>query len=293
MIEEEINIDQQEIDNEPIAKSNFDEIPQQEVVDDNEKKKDGKKPLWRKILDWSITGVFGVAAIGAIAIMVGTKVNPNGMFLGRMYPQVLTDSMADRYPVGTVLVVKQVDPSEIQIDDAVTFRWVVNNQEMNMTHAIFKIEYDETKIDSEGNKLPGYYVFYAHGTNKHSEWCKIGEEYGDCTDTTKSQNVQKFTDQKLVGKVERNSPVLEVVFKVVQSPIGLIVLILLPCLYLMATSVIDMFKKIPDDDEEEGVVVKKVRRADGSDPLAGMSEEEKERLKKQMLDELLGKKGGK
>ena len=306
MIEEEIN-KENEIVEEPIAKSNFDEVPEQEVVDDKKKKKDkdGKKPLWRKILDWVITGVFGLAAVGAVAIMIGTKVNPDGMFLGYMFPQVLTDSMADKYPVGSVLIVKQVDPSEVQIGDAVTFKYPVNGVEMNMTHEIFKIEYTDPIYNEDGICTnDGYYTFYAHGTNKHSEFCKIknekGEEvYGDCTDITVKNNVQEFHQKKLVGKVERSSPVLAVVFKVVQSPIGLIVLILLPCLYLMVTSVIDMFKKIPDDEEEAAsggggnITVRSVKRADGSDPLAGLSDEEKERLKKQMLDELLGKKGGK
>lgn len=288
---EEINKENQ-ITSGPLAKSNFEQALVEDAANDDKKKKDGKKPLWRKIVDWVVTGVFGAAALGAIAIMITTKVNPDQMIFGRIYPQVLTDSMADKYPVGTVLVVEKIDPSEIKVGDAVTFKWNVNGQEMNMTHEIFKIEYDETKSPGES----GYYIFSAHGTNKHSEWCKIGEEYGDCTDTTKSQNVQRFIDSKVVGKVTGTSPVLKAVFTVVQSPIGLIVLILLPCLYLMVTSVIDMFKKIPDDEEEVSggtVAVKKVTRLDGSDPLAGLTEEEKERLKKEMLDELLGKKGGK
>ena len=62
-------------------------------------------------------------------------------------------------------------------------------------------------------------------------------------------------------------------------------------MYLIIVSVLDIFKAVKDDDEvpANGEVVGEASDKP-KDPLAGLSEKEKEKLKKQMLDEMLGKK---
>lgn len=296
MLEEEKLEFEQPSPEEPMATSNFEDVPKdkkEEVKLDKNGKPIKKKKWWRVLIDVLFYTVFGVALVFTGLIVIQSKQN-NGIIFGSQYPQVLTDSMADKYPVGTVLKVDVVDPSEIQVGDAVTFRYTVNGQEVNMTHEIFQIDIRDEYLEGYG-----HYLFYAHGTNTHSEFCKIGEEYGDCTDTSNPKNVQKFNETKVVGKVVGTVPVLTGIYKFIKAPIGLIVLILAPCMYLLVTSVIDMFKKIPEEEEagasggSSGENIKKVTYADGSDPLAGLTEKEKERLKKQMLEELMGNKGGK
>ena len=65
-------------------------------------------------------------------------------------------------------------------------------------------------------------------------------------------------------------------------------------MYLIISSVLDIFRAVKDDDEVAGEVVGEATETGAEpkkkDPLAGLTEEEKEKLKKQMLDEMLGKK---
>lgn len=277
------------------------EEPAQEVVDPVENKKP-KKPLYRKILDIVIL-VFSVFFIGVAAVFViSTKVN-DGYVFGYQFPLVLTDSMCPDYPVNIGLVIKKVDPREIQIGDDVMFKWTISTggvqYRTNMTHRIFDIEYRPDLPD--GVK----YTFYAHGINTESEFCKVLDEngnyvYGDCTDTSNPNNVQRFNEASVVGKVVAKSHFIGGVFTFIQKPIGLITLILIPAAYVMITSIIDVFKKLPDDDDEElataGVTntgTKVPETKPGEDPLAGLSEEEIEKLKKQLYKELLGKGGKK
>ncbi len=298
MLENENNItNTEEVINEP----SFDE-PNQEVVETPKKKekKDKKqKSKFRKILDWVITGVFGTLIAISAGFLIYSQIGGDGFIGNYMFPQVLTDSMGDVYPVGSVLIVEKVDPADIKVGDNVTFKYDITpgngiNDKVNMTHQICAISYD----DSWPKDSPYYYKFTAHGTNKKSEFCKTSSgEYGDCTN-----QFQNFRNGDLVGRVVKVSPVLTAFNSFVKQPIGLIVLVLVPCMYLMVTSVLDIFKKLPDDDEVpkvatssgDGTVEYKPKTyAPGEDPLAGMSEEDKERLKKELLDELLGKGGKK
>ncbi|MCR5565067.1 MAG: hypothetical protein K6F59_04685 [Gammaproteobacteria bacterium] len=299
MLENEENI----INTEENVDALIDDIVNPKEVDDSpkKKKKDKKdkkgKSKVKKILDWVITGVFGTLIAISAAVLIYSRVGGDGFIGNYLFPQVLTDSMGDVYPVGSVLIVEKVNPADIKIGDNVTFMYDFNPSDsvgkIRVTHQISNIT-----IDDSWEEGKGHYIFTAHGTNKQSEFCKIGsKEYGDCTYQT-----QTFREMDLVGRVNRVSPVLTAVTKFVKQPIGLISLVLVPCLYLMVTSVIDLFKKIPDDEPTNSTVnpnsggtaeYKPKVYAPGEDPLAGMSQEDKERLKKELLDQMLGKGGKK
>lgn len=287
-----------------MAKPNFEVPPEQEVVDkkpDEEKGKKKKSKL-RKILEWVITGLFGAVLVCSIGFTVYVNANKNKtnyLFGGYLYPVVLTDSMCPDYPVDSVLVIKKVDPSEIKVGDDVMFYYDFSdgNGQIKVTHRIVEAR----KVEGHGGAS---YRFVAHGINKESKFCgyydeSIGEwYYNDCTG-----QMQYFSDAEVIGKVVGKSTILSLFYRIVSSTWGLVIIVLIPALYLVITSVVDIFKKLPDDDEETPQLagagaaggtgtIKKVTRADGSDPLAGMSDEEKERLKKQLLEQMLKGKGG-
>ena len=119
MLENENNItNTEEVINEP----SFDE-PNQEVVETPKKKekKDKKqKSKFRKILDWVITGVFGTLIAVSAGFLIYSKIGGDGFIGNYMFPQVLTDSMGDVYPVGSVLIVEKVDPADIKVGDKLT-----------------------------------------------------------------------------------------------------------------------------------------------------------------------------
>lgn len=251
-------------------------------------KQEEKKSKGKKILDWIIYGVFGVCIAFCALVFISQKLN-NGYVFDYMFPAVATDSMDPVYPVGSVLIVKKVNPADIKEGDDVTFMY--NVEELGgptkVTHRIFYVSKNPNKPVGEG-----HYIFKAHGINKESERCKIGDSAWDCTD-----QYQEFSEIDLLGRVEGKSNVFGFVFTIVQSPWGLIGMILVPSFYLIITSVVDIFKKLPDEDElnkqDMSVENRLTALATDDDPLAGLTEEEKLKLKKELLDEIMGKGGKK
>ena len=242
-------------------------------IENKPKEKDKKKSKKIKsIIEWSVTGVF----VAAAAVLVGFRIyqSKNNMTVfGAQYPVVLTDSMEPDYKVKDVLVVKQVDPADIKIGDDITFYWDLTGRGdiYPMTHRVDNINYFEDASENNGY----HYTFTTRGINKHSNQCGTPE---GCDITWQAQ---VFHEDAIIGKVARKSFFL----KMLTSVWGLIIMILIPCLYIMVTSVWDMFKKL---DEQERVV-----EADASQgtsyPLAGLTKGEIEQLKKEMLDEMLNK----
>ena len=98
---------------------------------------------------------------------------------------------------------------------------------------------------------------------------------------------QVFTEKELLGIVIVNSNFLGAVFNFVGSPFGLLALLLVPALYLIITSVIDIFKayKEPEEIPAEGATNSNKGNLD-------LSEEDKKRLKEELLEEMLNKKKG-
>jgi signal peptidase I len=250
----------------------------EEVVDVVEKPKDKDKKKSKKIrsiIEWVISGVL----VGAALILIGFRIyqkKTNTSIFGVQYPIVLTDSMEPDYKVNDVLVVKKVDVSTLKVGDDITFYWDLTGKGdvYPMTHRILFINYFENAEDNEGY----HYNIGTHGINTHSNQCGVPE---GCDITWQTQLLH---EDVIIGKVARKSFVL----KAMTSVWGLIVLILAPCLYIMITSVWDMFKKI---DEQDKLVEAEVSTNGEvkSNPLAGLSKDEIEQLKKEMMEEILNK----
>ena len=135
-----------------------------------------------------------------------------------------------------------------------------------MTHRIVEIK-----------NTNGVNYFITAGINPSSE------RFGDKT------QFQICTYSKLIGVVKVASPFIGQVFNFISSPWGLLIFLLVPALYLAITSIIDILKALKDDgngdDSDSG-------DNNGSNPpkldsLDSLSSEERERLKKEMLDEML------
>lgn len=250
----------------------------EEVVEVVEKPKDKDKKKSKKIksiIEWSICGVL----IAAAATLIGLRIfqsKTNKSIFGSQYPIVLTDSMEPDYKVKDVLVVKKVDISTICVGDDVTFYYDLTNRGdvYPVTHRVIEIDYFEDASENGGY----HYTIVTHGINTKSNQC--GKPEG-CDITWQRQ---RFHEDAYIGKVVRKSFIL----KAITSVWGLIVLILAPCLYVMVTTVWDMFKKL---DEQDKLVEAETSSNSGAktNPLAGLSKAEVEQLKKEMLEEMLNK----
>ncbi|MBP5693890.1 MAG: hypothetical protein J6X03_00310, partial [Bacilli bacterium] len=194
---------------------------------------------------------------------------------------VQTDSMEPVYPVNCTVFVQKVDPSEIKIGDDLTFFYTTLNYPM--THRCSEII---TPADSGDGK----YHFTVHGINTDSDQCEEASqgETRDCTYQT-----QPFPEDYLIGKVVGKSVVLGGVFYFLTQWYGLLTLLLIPTMYLVVTSVIDIAKAVKEPDEA-AVIEGEIKENGGENSnsaLKNMSEEDRKRLKEELLNQMLEEKG--
>ena len=258
--------------------------PEVEVVEamPQEPAKKSKKGKVKKILEWIFTGIFGVLLVSLATIQIAKWTNKDGFIFNYMFPEVLTESMEnhenpdDGYKVGEVIIVKKTDVTALKVGDDITFyyKFPEFKEEVKCTHRI--IEIAENTDESKDYK----YTFVCQGINKDSPKWRDQKQY--------------VHEDKVLGKVVGKSPFIAFIYKVFSSVWSLIVLILIPSMYLVISAILDLFKKYNLDEEPEGALDKpKKPTNNGPSRLEGMSKEEKERLKKQMLDEMLNRKKGK
>ena len=248
----------------------------EEVIEPKKEKKKKPKSKARKIIEWVLTGIF-VALFGFVSVIqiigTATKSKNNGVpnYNGYQVLVILTDSMEPQYKVNGAVIVKKVDPSKIAIGDNATFMYDVNGTVMPMTHQISDVQ-APTEADP-------HWHFEAHGINTASTQCKTAtSDRGDCT-----YQRQYFTEKELMGKVVGYSMFVGVVFNFMITPWGLLLLLLLPALYLIVSSVIDLVKAAKLEEEEEAN--KPVEEKQGA--LSHLSDEDIKRLKEEMLTEMM------
>ena len=274
------------------------------------KEEKAKKPKskTRKIIEWVLTGIFlaifAVVGLAQIDGLVNKKSHYNQQIrFGYGTFVVQTDSMEPEYKVKTAIITYLEDADKIyksyqagkDIDvtffDAYTgeneYTKPMDHPELTrrtsatqypMTHRVQEIHVNENLKKGEGK-----YTFITAGINRRSEY--LGWHEGD-PDIVIDQ-YQVFTEKELLGRVKVNSPFLGGVFGFVSSIWGLLILLLIPSFYLIITSVIDIFKAYKEPEEiPEGP---KEEKANGEVEL---SEEDKKRLKEELLKEMINKKKG-
>lgn len=243
-----------------------------------EKKPKKPKSKARKIVEWVLTGIF-LALFGFFGVMQivaqTSKAKNHGVpnYGGMQVLEVLTDSMEPEYKVKSVVFVKKVDMSSFKVDDDITFMWDIGQGTlMPMTHRLSDIKTPE-------ETGTGHYQFTAHGINSHSSQCN-----GDCTYQT-----QVFNETVVLGKVVGHSVVVGAVFNFMTTPWGLLILLLIPAMYLIVTSVIDIVKAAKDPDEKPAL--EGGPNPEGNESaLSNLSKEDIERLKQDMLNEMMEEK---
>lgn len=152
----------------------------------------------------------------------------------------------------------------------------VSTSEMSspiMTHRLREMRLVEGKNEGEGK-----YIFITSGTNIGGHYSQFGQ-------------YQAFTEAQYLGVVMLNSPFLGGFFQFVASVWGLLILLLIPALYLVITSVLDIVRALKEKDEEEETPA--IENASGTSSLKDISLEDQERLKQELLQEMLEKSANK
>lgn len=316
MIEEElVTNNTEELENKESTEVVENEVVETEVVEskkpeENNPKGKKKKSKVRSIIEWVLTGIFAVlfviVGIGQIDGMIHAKKHYGQQIkLGFGSFIVLTDSMKE-YPKNSAIISylekadtvynrwksgKNVDVTFMGVD---TYSFFIPNdtcpelthpaypeKAVPVTHRIRYI-YRVSEIDDEElqQRFDGKkYVFIASGTNTGGELAKESQ-------------FQAFTETEILGTVKYGSMVIGWGFRAVSSPIGLLIFLLIPALYLIITSSLDILKalKTSDDNKEAEGVNKETQKLSSLDNL---SEADRKRLKEEMLEEMMKGKGNK
>ena len=299
-----------------IVQENVEQEVEQEVIDTpNEKKKKEKKPKSkaRKIVEWVFLGIFvaifGFIAAGFVDGLVHKKENNDESIrfgVGTFY--VLTNSMEPLYKVNSALITYKEDMNVlanslkglgiIQRDDEVETVYTFSKENslditfknkstgiapdtfnfytpeyttgqlietgMVMTHRI-----RELHIYHQRNLGERKYVFVTSGINDNGDYSKAGQ-------------YQFVTESLYLGTVKINSPFLGAVFGFMSSIWGLLILLLIPAGYLIVVSAKDIFKALKESEEAQ-----ESTKVEG---LETLSKEDQERLKRELLDEMIAEK---
>lgn len=255
--------------------------------------------------------------------------NPNApIAIGNTYLPVivLTNSMEPKYPVGSAIFINKKDPADIyqqylEWENAKTDPSIPEDERANvveslavdltfndnytantpdsiisplelrdrfnktqrttrmyggmgtMTHRIFYAEIDEKAKEGQ----PKYY-FFVSGINPEGE-------------KSAQYQYQVFTEDYLYGQVSGCSVFIGGLFRFAQSPVGLVVLLLIPCLYMIISSVIDLFRSQDEIEEKKELEnQKEIALQSSDDPLKGLTEKDRERLKKDLLNKMMEEK---
>lgn len=236
-------------------------------------------------------------------------------FFGFQVENVVTDSMAKDekgntlYPVGTALVSKKEDFNSIKVNDNVVFYgyalqpFTSNVYQATVVHKV--IDFGEINGNKylvvrgantydHPDKYQVQYVFASETNNpviddfknRSASYTYTGKDFKD---ETKSVNYSVTMAGVYMSKVVGASGFIGGLLNTLSSPTGLLLLILIPALIIIITSVVDIIKIKKTPEEEVGSKTKS-EKVDSSDPLEGLSEEEKEKLKQEMIQEMLNEK---
>ena len=279
----------------------------------SEEVKKVKKPKSkaRKIIEWVLTGIFvalfAVIGIAQIDGMVHKKDHYNqALKFGYGTFVVQTESMDPDYKKGDALVTYYDDADKIYKDYLagkkidVTFYYddstrlpgarPLEEKNQALTECISAPGYPiithrvrEIQLNDGVEKGKGKYTFILAGINN---------SVASATDSNGNiYQYQAVNEKALLGRVVIGSAFLGGIFSFVSSIWGLLILLLIPAFYLIITSVIDIFKAYKEPDAAPEAASSNSGETTNSGTLE-LSEEDKKRLKEELLEEMLNKKKG-
>lgn len=161
-----------------------------------------------------VWGVFSTTIVVLVVIFAVLLVGAR--LFGIQVYSVISGSMEPEYPVGSLIYVKKVDPSEIKVDDVITY---VLPSETPSTHRVVRI--DEEKQ-----------LFYTKG------------------DANETEDGAPVHFKNLIGTPVFKIPYLGYVAYYIQHPPGMYIAIAAGTILLILVFLPDLFKKDKKKDEQ-------------------------------------------
>lgn len=123
---------------------------------------------------------------------------------------VVTGSMTPKYEIGDVLIAKEVEPQDIKKGDTISYLGRSGTfKDKVVTHQVVDIEQDQ-----DGN-----YIFHTKGLANLIEDPIVYED-------------------QLYGVVQAKTTILSFIYKVIGTPIGMLIFVVIPILYIVGSEII-------------------------------------------------------
>lgn len=190
------------------------------------KKKQGDKnpSVIKKTFKWISNVVLILLVILVILSaysMFRSKNNTNEIpsILGYKSMSVLSGSMRPMLKPGDMIIAKEVSPKDIKIDDVITFRV---NEKTLVTHRVIDIVHKDNQV-----------FFKTKG------------------DANNVEDHSLIPTDRLVGKLVFNIPKGGYIANWVRSPLGLIILIILPIIFLLGGELKTIFAQIDEKEKKD------------------------------------------
>lgn len=171
--------------------------------------------------------IFGIIVLAIFALIFIQRVSKDSvsLFGYKMYT-VVTESMVPEYNLYEMLIVKEIDASDIKINDDVTYRGAISDFKGKIvTHRVRQIK----------PQADGSYRFVTKG---------IANEYLD----------PEISETQILGKVVYKSKILSFLSKIINNVFGFYFAIILPMTILIFIEVVETInekKEEKDENEKE------------------------------------------
>lgn len=169
----------------------------------------------KKIVGYSIAGILGLLFVFLILVPI---LQGNLHFL-----TVLSESMSPNINMGSVVIVASAQPKEIQIGDIITFKQsTVTDPERCVTHRVINItkENDTIQFQTKG-------------------------------DANNGPDMKLVDSSDLIGKVAFSLAYLGYIPHYIKTPIGFVLMIIMPGSLLITYEIRNILRKIKKKDEKK------------------------------------------
>ena len=257
-----------------------------------------KKSKTRTTIEWVLFSLFLAFFVVAGAAVVDSMIHKKDNYgqslrFGVGTFIILTNSMEPEYSQGSAIFTYKEDiekvVSEFRSGKTVDITFFncdsgINPMSVDFTHEIYKT--GESIIT---NKVMTHRLMEVHEDPSielgEGRYCFVTAGINSQGLYSLEQQFQLFTEKQFLGKVVLYSPVLGSAFSFVTSPMGLIVLLLIPTGYLIISYAIDIVKALKENEEAP-------KEKEEVKALEEISDKDRERLKKELLEEMMNKKKG-
>lgn len=169
----------------------------------------------------TIETIITVVLIALVVLLAIQRFSNNGSFFGYRIYTVASDSMIPIYTIGDTLLIKDTNPRDIEVGDALTYQGTSGSMKGKIiTHQVVGIE-----------EIDGEYQFHTKGTANQIEDPIVYEN-------------------QVFGKVIRKFAILSILGNITTNMSLLILFITIPIAVLIAIEIIKVYRGNDEDDED-------------------------------------------